>query len=245
MIYLISDLHLSATETDIFYRFEQFTARLVSGDQLYILGDLFEYWLGDDAVFFLDHENTFNLLRILTERQVKIFFMAGNRDFLVGETFSEECGVTLLTDEHILEIDSRKVLLMHGDSLCTDDIPHQNFRAMVLDDAWQKGFLSKSIAERDQLVRLARYRSDDTKTDKSMEIMDVTDAAVSAVVTKHSVRLLIHGHTHRPAIHSINCQLPNCHRIVLGDWASGESWITLTKDEILLHHHGKTDQLIL
>ena len=163
----------------------------------------------------------------------------------MGETFSEECGVTLLTEEHILEIGSRKVLLMHGDSLCTDDIPHQNFRAMVLDDAWQKGFLSKSIAERDQLARLARYRSDDTKTDKSMEIMDVTDAAVSAVVTKHSVRLLIHGHTHRPAIHSINCQLPNCHRIVLGDWASGESWITLTKDEILLHHHGKTDQLIL
>ena len=117
MIYLISDLHLSATETDIFYRFEQLTARLVSGDQLYILGDLFEYWLGDDAVFFLDHENTFNLLRILTERQVKIFFMAGNRDFLVGQTFSKECGVTLLAQEHILEIDSREVLLMHGDSL--------------------------------------------------------------------------------------------------------------------------------
>ena len=152
MIHLISDLLLSPDYPEVFNHFERYIADLKAEDDLYILGDLFEYWLGDDAVDFLGHSEVQRLLASLSERGIRIFFLSGNRDFLLGEKFADQCGIQLIADEHILKVGRRRVLLMHGDSLCTDDLPHQKFRTMVRSPDWQKTFLDKSIAERDRLA---------------------------------------------------------------------------------------------
>ena len=229
MIHLISDLHLSPDHPEVFSHFERYIADLKAEDDLYILGDLFEYWLGDDAVDFLGHSEAQRLLASLSNRGIRIFFLSGNRDFLLGEKFADQCGIQLIADEHILELGRRRVLLLHGDSLCTDDLPHQKFRAMVRSPDWQKTFLDKSIAERDGLAKLARYRSEDGKTQKSMDIMDVNPQAVQEVIAAHDAEILIHGHTHRPAIHPVACPKP-VYRIVLGDWTPEPSWIRLSEE---------------
>ena len=229
MIHLISDLHLSPDYPEVFNHFERYLTGLEAKDDLYILGDLFEYWLGDDAVDFLGHNEAQRLLASISKRGIRIFFLSGNRDFLLGEKFADQCGIQLIADEHILELGRRRVLLMHGDSLCTDDLPHQKFRAMVRSPDWQKTFLDKSIAERDGLAKLARYRSEDGKTQKNMEIMDVNPQAVQEVIAAHDAEILIHGHTHRPAIHPVARPEP-AYRIVLGDWTPEPSWIRLSEE---------------
>ena len=145
----------------------------------------------------------------------------------------------------ILHVGERRLLLMHGDSLCTDDIAHQKFRAMVLDPVWQDMFLSKTIDERDAMARLARYRSNDGKTTKSAEIMDVTAAAVNDVMEQHSVTLLIHGHTHRPAVHQLKDSGATRHRVVLGDWDTAESVIALSEEKLTLRFRGQDHTLAL
>jgi len=227
LIYLISDLHLSPDRPELLRQFDAFAGTLSVGDDLYILGDLFEYWLGDDAVEFLGHGADERLLTSLSQRGINIFFLAGNRDFLLGQHFADRCGIQLIADEHVIQVGGRRVLLMHGDSLCTDDLPHQAFRKLVRSGDWQRAFLDKSVAERDGLAKLARYRSEDGKAQKSMEIMDVNQQAVEEIMHSHSVETLIHGHTHRPAIH--RCDSPHgTHRIVLGDWTPEPSWIRLS-----------------
>ena len=182
----------------------------------------------------------------IASRDVAVFFMAGNRDFLVGKNFADECNMTLLPSEHFIDVGDEKILLVHGDSLCTDDVAHQKFRGMVLNAAWQAGFLAKTIAERDGLARLARYRSDDGKAQKTSEIMDVTPLAVKQLMDARSVRLLIHGHTHRPAIHRLaSADATPGYRIVLGDWASAESAITLDENQLTLKFHGTQETLPL
>lgn len=229
MIHLISDLHLSPDHPEILSQFKTYIAGLNTGDDLYILGDLFEYWLGDDAVDFLGHGEAARLLSSLSERGIRVFFLSGNRDFLLGQKFADECGIQLIADGHLLKMGQRRILLMHGDSLCTDDVPHQQFRTMVRSPGWQKTFLDKSIAERDGLAKLARYRSEDGKTQKSMQIMDVNRQAVREVIAAHNVEILIHGHTHRPAIHAVESPEP-AYRIVLGDWTPEPSWIRLSEE---------------
>lgn len=244
MIHLISDLHLSADDPALLTRFKRFSARLSPGDSLYILGDLFEYWLGDDAVDFLGHRPVQAAISQITTRDIDVFFMAGNRDFLVGKDFADECNMTLLPSEHFIDVGDEKILLVHGDSLCTDDVAHQKFRAIVLNAAWQAGFLAKTIAERDGLARLARYRSDDGKAQKSSEIMDVTPLAVNQLMDARSVRLLIHGHTHRPAIHRLaSADARPRYRVVLGDWASAESAISLDENRLTLEFQGTKETL--
>ena len=233
MIHLISDLHLSPEHPEVFNQFDQYLADLNAGEALYILGDLFEYWLGDDAVNFLGHNGAQQLLRSLSNRGVRVFFLSGNRDFLLGGKFANECGIQLIADEHILKVGQRQVLLMHGDSLCTDDLSHQKFRAMVRSPDWQKTFLEKTIAERDGLAKLARYRSEDGKAQKSMEIMDVNPEAVRETIARHDVEILIHGHTHRPAIHRIDGPKA-AYRVVLGDWSPGPSSIQLNEEGLVL-----------
>ena len=233
MIHLISDLHLNPEHPEVFDQFGEYLADLNAGEDLYILGDLFEYWLGDDAVDFLGHAEAQQLLRSLSNRGVKVFFLSGNRDFLVGEKFADECGIQLIADEHILKVGQQQVLLMHGDSLCTDDLSHQKFRAMVRSPGWQKTFLEKTIAERDGLAKLARYHSEDGKAQKNMEIMDVNPEAVRETIAQHDVEILIHGHTHRPAIHRIECR-EVAYRVVLGDWTPKPSWIQLTEEGLIL-----------
>lgn len=228
MIHLISDLHLSPDQPELLEHFDQYSNTLNPGDDLYILGDLFEYWLGDDAAEFLGHTRVEKVLASLSQRQVQVFFLSGNRDFLLGEDFATRCGIQLISDEHILDLGSKRVLLMHGDSLCTDDIAHQKFRSMVRSPSWQSEFLAKSLATRDAMAKLARYRSEDGKTQKAAQIMDVNEEAVDEVMGAHQVRLLIHGHTHRPAIHEAGPPRNAC-RIVLGDWTPEPSWVQLTE----------------
>ena len=228
MIQLISDLHLSADDPALLDQFRQYAAPLESGDELYILGDLFEYWLGDDAVEFLGHLQAERLLSSIPDRGVQLNFLTGNRDFLLGKSFADRCGMNLIADEHILNIGAERILLMHGDSLCTDDVAHQQFRTMVRTPSWKKGFLEKSVVERDAMAKLARYHSEDSKAAKTSQIMDVNSRAVDEVMRAHRVRMLIHGHTHRPAVHEIG-SADGGYRIVLGDWAPGPSWIRLSE----------------
>jgi len=228
VIQLISDLHLSADDPALLDQFRQYAAQLESGDELYILGDLFEYWLGDDAVEFLGHLQAERLLSSISDRGVQLNFLTGNRDFLLGKSFADRCGMNLIADEYILNIGAERILLMHGDSLCTDDVAHQQFRTMVRAPSWKKGFLEKSVAERDAMAKLARYHSEDSKAAKTSQIMDVNSRAVDEVMRTHRVRMLIHGHTHRPAVHEIG-SADGGYRIVLGDWAPGPSWIRLSE----------------
>lgn len=228
MIQLISDLHLSADDPALLDQFRQYAAQLESGDELYILGDLFEYWLGDDAVEFLGHLQAERLLSSISDRGVQLNFLTGNRDFLLGKSFADRCGMNLIADEYILNIGAERILLMHGDSLCTDDVAHQQFRTMVRTPSWKKGFLEKSVVERDAMAKLARYHSEDSKAAKTSQIMDVNSRAVDEVMRAHRVRMLIHGHTHRPAVHEIG-SADGGYRIVLGDWAPGPSWIRLSE----------------
>lgn len=216
-------------------RFANFCSRMSDGDSLYILGDLFEYWLGDDAIEFLDHTEAKARLAELSDRGVGLSFLAGNRDFLIGSEFLDGCQMKRLDAEHILEVGNRRILLMHGDSLCTDDVAHQQFRSMVLESDWQNQFLAKTIEERDALAKMARYRSDDGKATKTAEIMDVTESAVKEAMERHNVDLLIHGHTHRPAIHQLRDNQTTRYRVVLGDWDSAESVIALTENELRLY----------
>ena len=242
MIHLISDLHLTPDQPALLDHFDQYSTTLTPGDDLYILGDLFEYWLGDDAADFLGHAAVERILSSLSRRGVQVYFLSGNRDFLIGKEFADRCGIHIISDEHILELGSKRVLLMHGDSLCTDDIAHQKFRNMVRLASWQDEFLRKSLAERDALAKLARYRSEDGKTQKAAQIMDVNDEAVEEVMCAHGVRLLIHGHTHRPAVHELNFS-GNAYRVVLGDWTPEPSWIRLTETGLELFFAGARKHL--
>jgi UDP-2,3-diacylglucosamine hydrolase len=172
--------------------------------------------------------------------------MRGNRDFLVGKDFADRCGITLLDDEHLLQFDGRPILLMHGDSLCTDDHSHQIFRKMVREQAWQDDFLSRPLTIRDEMAKAVRYRSESGKTMKDSAIMDVTQSAVDDVMRLHGVDLLIHGHTHRPAVHPFS--LPgsgNVHRVVLGDWDQAPSFIRLDQHTLELAHAGTSNHLVI
>lgn len=215
----ISDLHLCTTRPAINTLFLEFLAeRARAADALYILGDLFEYWIGDDAVNQNEYRPVVDGLRALTAAGVPVFIMHGNRDFLIGHRFSGATGCRLLSDPTRVDLYGTPTLLMHGDALCTDDIEYMTFRTMVRSDAWQKAFLAKTPGERDAIVRDYRERSKASTANKSLEIMDVTQAAVESIMRANDVRHLIHGHTHRPAAHAFELDGAAAHRWVLGDW---------------------------
>jgi UDP-2,3-diacylglucosamine hydrolase len=219
-ILFISDLHLCAERPAITHLFTRFTEEVASGAAaVYILGDLFEYWLGDDQ---LDHDplarNVAKQLATLAARETRIFFMHGNRDFLLSERFATESRVTLLPDPTTIDVDGQPVLLMHGDTLCTDDRAYQEFRRMVRGPAWQTEWLAKAYANRLELARALRSQSDVEKSMKAEAIMDVNPQAVEAAFVAHRCSVLIHGHTHRPAKHITSAgEVPRT-RWVLTDW---------------------------
>ncbi|MGH1426451.1 MAG: UDP-2,3-diacylglucosamine diphosphatase [Arenicella sp.] len=223
----ISDLHLSAKAPDISQRFQQYLLNELSGvDTLYILGDLFEYWIGDDAASMLGMEPVLDALKILTDNGIKGYFLAGNRDFLVGDVFAKHTGFTILEDESIIELNGEKVLILHGDSLCTDDHLHQQFRQqMMCNKAFHQHALSLSIEERIATAEKMRGMSAEHKSEISDEIMDVNADAVVQLFEKHQVTRMIHGHTHRPAIHKHATNTGNAERIVLGDWYTQSSFL--------------------
>ena len=215
----ISDLHLSAdtTEaTDTLLRFLRETA--AAADALYVLGDLFEYWIGDEGLDQPYATQIAQAFRALAERGVGVYFMHGNRDFLIGARFAQTSGMQLLPDPALVDLYGRPTLLMHGDTLCSDDHEYQKFRAMVRDPAWQQAFLGKPLDERVRMAREVRGKSERAKQVKDMAIMDVTPATVEDTLRAHHYARLIHGHTHRPARHQHKVDGRDCERWVLADW---------------------------
>lgn len=214
----ISDLHLDDERqpiTDLFLRFLQGEAR--AADALYILGDLFESWIGDDDDALLAQQVQ-DALAALTRGGVKVYFMAGNRDFLVDGQFAERTGVSVLTDPTTIELGGVPTLLMHGDTLCTDDVAYQAFRAQVRNPAWQQAFLAQPLAQRRAFAAQARAQSRLHTGSTMAQIMDVTDAAVRDALAASGALRLIHGHTHRPGRHRVDLGDRLAERIVLGDW---------------------------
>ena len=214
----ISDLHLEPAHparTALLLDFLHQTAPSV--DALYILGDLFEAWIGDDD----DAEpgpTVAAALRRLTAGGVPVFFLHGNRDFLLGERFAAAAGVQLLLESTVIDLAGERVLLLHGDTLCTDDTDYQAFRAQVRNPAWQAELLNLPLAHRRMLAAQLRESSRQATGQKAAEIMDVNPAEVERVMRRHDVQRLIHGHTHRPAIHHWLPDGRPTWRAVLGDW---------------------------
>ena len=215
----ISDLHLSAERPAITALFLEFLrGRARSAEALYILGDLFEYWIGDDVAGLPEYQPLITGLRELTAAGVPVYVMHGNRDFLLGAGFEQATGCRLIPDPSEISLYGEKTLLMHGDSLCTDDVAYLKFRAMVRNPDWVKMFLAKTVAERIAIVRDYREISKAATATKKPEIMDVNPGAVESVLRQHGVRHLIHGHTHRPAQHQLQVDGQDRRRTVLGDW---------------------------
>ena len=227
--YFISDLHLERIESSITNIFTAFLDDLNQNDSLYILGDLFESWIGDDNVSELSQYISDRLL-MLSERDISVAIMHGNRDFLIGEDFCKASSIKLINDPRIIEIDTKKVMLTHGDELCTDDSEYQAFRSVVRNPLWQKDFLNFPISKREKIAGEAKDASKDSKDNKAMEIMDVNTDAVLKAFNDHDIEIMIHGHTHRPNIHKVSNEGKNLTRYVLGDW-NKNSAIILKWDE--------------
>ena len=202
-----------------------------TADALYILGDLFEFWLGDDVPSMCSID-VGAALAGLKNAGVPCYFIHGNRDFLLGEEYAEVAGMTLLPEEHIADLYGEQVLLMHGDSLCTDDIAYQQFRTLVRNPVWQHEFLSKTPQERLQVALQARDASAEHKGKQDMEIMDVNQGQVIGCFERHGVHRMIHGHTHRPATHNFVVNNNAVQRIVLGDWYTQGSVLRVHPDGI-------------
>ena len=216
---LISDLHLTEERPEAN---ERFIALLEekgrAADALYILGDFFEYWIGDDDLAEPFNAVIASLLKDLTRHGVPLYLMHGNRDFLIGEGFCAATGASLMQDPSVVDIAGVKTLLTHGDTLCTDDLDYQTWRRKARDPAFQAAFLAKPLDERRQQVHQMREKSKQVVQEKTAEIMDVNDAAVRQALREHGVRRLIHGHTHRPGRHAIEVDGRHCERWVLPDW---------------------------
>jgi UDP-2,3-diacylglucosamine hydrolase len=225
----ISDLHLSGERQHITDLFIQFLHQRASkADALYILGDLFEIWLGDDLVL-PDYQEAVTQLRQLADSGIPLFIMQGNRDFLFKTEFEEQTGATLITDPTVIDLYGKPALLMHGDTLCTDDFEYQKFRKLVRGAQWQTEFLAKSKEERIALSKVFRETSKAEMSGKASEIMDVNQQSVEKAMQEHNVDLLIHGHTHRPDIHHFSVDNKTRERIVLGDWYKQGSVLTCSE----------------
>ena len=225
----ISDCHLCDSRTHITQAFIKFCNEIaVKAHSLFILGDLFEYWAGDDVIETGVHHSTITALKNLSAYGVKVFFMHGNRDFLLDDRFLEATGGTLLNDPSLLNLFNKPVLLSHGDALCTDDIAYQQFRLKVRNESWQKQFLDQPLASRITYIEQIRIKSEDEKSTKTMQIMDVNpDAVESLLRTKNYPPIFIHGHTHRPRKNSILLDGHQIDRWVLGDWYEQGSYLIL------------------
>jgi UDP-2,3-diacylglucosamine hydrolase len=224
----ISDLHLEEARPDIFDWLSAFLAGPArQARDLYILGDLFEAWIGDDALSPMAREVA-SALETLASGGVNCYFQHGNRDFLLGEVFAGKAGLTLLPEEIVVDLYGTPTLLLHGDSLCTDDVEYQAFRQQSRNPAWQAGVLALSIEERINLAKNARDASKAHTGTVAMEIMDVNESAVLHAFDRHGVRRMIHGHTHRPATHHHRLGDGSIgERIVLADWYSGGSYLAV------------------
>jgi UDP-2,3-diacylglucosamine hydrolase len=236
-----SDIHLHPSlpkTTDAFFGFLNEHAR--KADQLYLLGDLFEYWAGDDDITTHYHSKVIQALRVLSNAGTRIFWIAGNRDFLVGERFASETGARFLPDPSIITIANHKIAIVHGDEQCTDDLPYMAFRDMVRQDKWQQSFLQLPLAQRKKIIEGLRVNSQMEQKEKTAEIMDVNPKAIQKLFTNNKVEIVIHGHTHRPAKH----QHQEGVRYVLPDWdcdlenkVPRGGWLEIYADGQILFRH--------
>ena len=225
----VSDLHLNTgmpRTTEAFFDFLRTEATRTQA--LYLLGDIFEYWAGDDDLQSTFNRQVCNALRALSEQGVKLYWIAGNRDFLVGPAFAAEAGLTLLHEPHIAEIAGQKILLVHGDAQCIDDTAYMAFRHQVRNPAWQASFLAKPLPERKAIIAGMREGSQAAQKEKAMEIMDVNASEIERLFATYRVSTIIHGHTHRPGAH----QSASGIRYVLPDWDCDGAvvrggWITI------------------
>lgn len=223
----ISDLHLSEDRPDISRAFFSFLDQHAKhAKKLYILGDFFDFWVGDD---YLAHSHSDSLankvvahLAQLSKNDVDVFFMPGNRDFLLGEEFMTLCGMQLLSDPTVITLDHVPTLLMHGDSLCTQDKEYMQFRAMARSEAWKKTQLAKPLDERLRFAQHLRQTSQQQNNYKAEDILDVDENEVQRIMLNLGVSQLIHGHTHRPQVHHYTN--PDRTRYVLGDWHQQGGW---------------------
>lgn len=226
----ISDLHLEAARPEIGEQFLEFLEEEAAYEEaLYILGDLFESWIGDDDPN-LHYAEMKSTIRAITDSGVPVFFMHGNRDFLVGQRFAGETGVQLLPDPCKVNLYGEDVLLSHGDALCIDDVKYQEVRTVTRNPGWQAMMLKKPLAERQAIARQARADSLAHGGSLDPQISDVNQGAVEQLLRGHSVRTLLHGHTHRPAVHRFLLDGAPATRIVLGDWYEQGSVVRWNED---------------
>ncbi len=222
----VSDLHLEDSRPDIsrafFHLLERFKGKIA---ELYLLGDIFEVWLGDDTPSVCATDLA-QRLSAMAFADCNIYLMHGNRDFLVGPKYARACSATLIDEPYPLRVAGKSALLMHGDILCTRDLEYLAFRNMVRDPTWQQAFLAKPLSDRITIARQLREQSRQSNQQKAESIMDVTQDEVIKVMEQHQVDLLIHGHTHRPALHNVKLQQSTAERIVLGDWYQ-QGWYIL------------------
>lgn len=235
MIHFISDLHLTPKQPATSAAFARYLAGPARGvEALYILGDLFDAWPGDDALADPAARGVADALATLADSGTDVFLMHGNRDFLIDHAFAERAHATLISDPYPVSLGGVAYVLMHGDALCTDDIAYQRFRSMVRDPQWRAAFLAKPLAERLAIAADVRMQSEQAKQEKSADIMDVNADAVSAALRAHHYAHVIHGHTHRPACHTHALDGHQCLRWVLHDWHEHAHWLEWTPSDGLI-----------
>jgi UDP-2,3-diacylglucosamine hydrolase len=227
----ISDLHLDANREHLTLAFTQFLSeRCQAIDELYILGDFFELWLGDDDHSVLNR----GVIEALSSLPCDVFIMHGNRDFLIGEAFCDAAGAKMLPDPHPIILGNQPALLMHGDSLCTRDEEYMKARNLLRSAAFQRDFLSKQMPERKILAEQIRGKSQKVSREKAEEIMDVTPEEVIKVMAQAKASVLVHGHTHRPAVHEVDLHFGAGTRYVLGDWHTSMQFLKATDSDLQL-----------
>lgn len=242
-VHFISDLHLTADRPALTAVLERYlTGAARTAAHVYILGDLFEYWAGDDDTDDPLNNRVAGLLAALGSAGTQVHFMPGNRDFLLGREFAARAGLEILQEPTLIDLDGQPVLLCHGDAECTDDLAYQAFRSQVRNPAYQAQFLSQPLAARKQFIAGVRMKSEQAKAGKQAEIMDVNAGAIAALLRQHGYPCLIHGHTHRPALHVHEVDGHACERWVLSDWREDASG---ARGEVLIWEDGRLERLAL
>ena len=232
----ISDLHLCGERPNINACFLDFLSETAAQAQhLFILGDLFEYWAGDDDL--TDPWLLAICERLASLANTAVYFIHGNRDFLISQQFANTCKLTILNDPTLISHHETNILLSHGDALCTDDIAYQALRKQFRQSDWQQAFLNQPLAVRKAQIEDIRAQSESAKAEKSMMIMDVNDEAVDDLIRAYNhPPVLIHGHTHRPNTHVIEVDAQTCTRYVLGDWYEQGSYLRISADGAISNH---------
>ena len=219
-IAFISDLHLKPIENNRVISFFKFLDKAIyKYKELYILGDFFEYWIGDDDTQPIN-KLIMQKLKHASNNGLRIYFIHGNRDFLVGSDFQSETGIRILEDQYTFNLKDKKIMIAHGDTFCVDDVEYQEMKREIRSSSWKKDFLAKSIDERVDFANELRARSAERNSNKPENIMDVNDDYVLDIIQKEKIDILIHGHTHRPGIHNLS---NGSIRAVLGSWEE-EGW---------------------